>query len=275
MRPKILGLLSLGLMTYVGSAPVNAVDIPLYVFKTVDTSFTREWVWSIDKTSLTELLTLGIGESESVHYTVNVTKDSYLDSNFQISGGVQITNEGEEALTIFGVTDNLSDGTPVSLDCGGVDFTDGFVLEVGASINCTYSQELSDGESLQNTVSVDLGDVGSFESDPVSVQFDEFESDVTQLFFSVDVYDDKAGFLGLLSESSTFDYDLDCGPFAAIGQYWCTNEARIWFRGEDTDWSSTANVFVTVIAQSVPEPGSLALLGLGLLGLGLSRRKAA
>jgi len=56
-------------------------------------------------------------------------------------------------------------------------------------------------------------------------------------------------------------YSLWPEPFTGLGSY--------------TQGSYTPGTGVTLVISSVPEPGTLALLGFGLLGLGVVRRRAA
>lgn len=67
-----------------------------------------------------------------------------------------------------------------------------------------------------------------------------------------------------LSGSSTFD----AATFASLG---LSAGVYVWTWGLD----ATADSFILKIGTSVPEPGTLALMGLGLVGLGFMRRRKA
>jgi hypothetical protein len=135
----------------------------LTVTKTVETSFTREHFWDIDKSVTTEeghelddtpkiwLYTDGSGD-EKATWTVDVTYEGYKDSDFNVSGGITIKNTGTLDAVIIGIVDKLG-GTEIVIDCGE-DFELPYTLLVDETLTCTYDEDVEGKIDGDNVVTV-------------------------------------------------------------------------------------------------------------------------
>jgi hypothetical protein len=144
----------------------------LTVTKTAETSYTRTHNWSIDKSVDTEngytedgypkvwLYVDGSGD-ETATWTIDVTYDGYTDSDFNVSGDITITNDGEEDVEITGVVDELA-GTVINIDWDD-EITFPYTIVVGETITGTYSADVDSQIEGYNvaTVNTDMtGDEG-------------------------------------------------------------------------------------------------------------------
>jgi hypothetical protein len=120
----------------------------LDVTKTVNTSYTREHFWDIDKKVETEfgyeldglpkiwLYTDGSGD-EKATWTVDVSYKGYEDKEFKVWGNIKIENIGTLDAVILSVEDVLG-GVPIDVLCP---VTFPYTLPVGETLTCTYGED--------------------------------------------------------------------------------------------------------------------------------------
>lgn len=120
---------------------------PLTITKTANTSLTRTWTWSIDKTADQTILTLANGQIFPVDYSVSANATS-TDSNFNVSGNISIFNPAGNPTITVGVADNLATDGLVTVLCPRS------TIDPNTTLVCTYSKNLNSATNQLNTVTV-------------------------------------------------------------------------------------------------------------------------
>ena len=160
------------------------------VEKTAETTFTRTFDWTIDKSVTPATWNMFTGDSGTSQYTVAVTKGAGVDSAWAVSGTITITNPGDLDAVVTSVTDQIS-GVPTN---AVVVCRAGFPVTLGENdtLECTYSTALPNGTDQTNTATVTLeaGTVFTGEADV------DFGSPTTLANDTINVTDTFAGSLG-------------------------------------------------------------------------------
>lgn len=186
-------------------------DLDLSVHKTAEASFARKWVWDIRKDGDQTNLLLALGQHFIVNYVVNLMATP-VDSGFSVHGLITVTNPASVAATITSIVDQLSNGTNVPVDCGGIGFP--HTLAAGATLECNYWQSLPDGTAGTNTVTVTTtGPVGGGSA---TADFTFGDPD-TVLDECVTVVDDPIGPLGVVCQDQLGPGDEFSYPYTIVG----------------------------------------------------------
>lgn len=225
-------------------ASVTITCYQLGVEKTAETTYDRDYDWTIEKSAADESVLLAAGQSYFENYTVTVTPSAAQDSGFAVSGTITITNPAPMAADITSIVDTISGGVgTVSVDCGGATS-----VAANDSLECTYSSGLSDATALTN--SVDVVAYGVTYNATAAITFGE-PADVTDE--CVDVNDTLGGALGTVcvgdpAADFSFEYSYDIGQ-EFCGEYDIENTAD--FTTNDNAETGTASDSVHV---SIPCP---------------------
>jgi len=89
----------------------------LLVSKDAPTNFTRTIEWSISNEVYPETFDMFTGDEATAEYTITVDK-TVTDSNWSAQGSIVISNNSPLEATITGISDVVSPGIAVNLDCG-------------------------------------------------------------------------------------------------------------------------------------------------------------
>jgi hypothetical protein len=209
-------------------------DYEVIVEKSAETSFRRTFDWSIDKVGAETELVLSPGQTYLTSYDVTVEMTGFVDSDWAVSGTIQVTNPAPIAAWITGVHDFL-EGDELPVECG-VSFP--FELEPGGVLECSYSAALPDGSTRTNVAhAATEGAVGEGSGEAI---VDFSTAAVDGVDECVVVEDDLFGPLGEVCAAEapkTFSYQLEIGPFGECGLYEVVNTAS--FEAEDSGASGS------------------------------------
>ncbi|MDM7924291.1 MAG: hypothetical protein QUS14_18555, partial [Pyrinomonadaceae bacterium] len=198
------------------SVEVNCYD--LSVSKTAQTSLTRTFDWTIDKSVDDNSFDLFKGESATANYTVRVDKTS-TDSDWAVAGTITISNPAPVAASLTNVIDVVSPGISAAVDCSGSarGLGVGYAVPAGSNLVCTYQAVLEDAADRTNTATARLQNFNyNSAGDPTPDGTTDFNGSAAVSFASatvsvvgfntVNVTDDIAGNLGTTSDNNTWNY---------------------------------------------------------------------
>jgi hypothetical protein len=226
-------------------------DVELLVSKTVETTFLRDYDWTLAKSVDQATITLQAGEQTAVNYSVVATKDKGTDRDWATSGTIKVTNPHKDVTAAgLSVESSLSDHGKIAVSCplGS--------LSAGASMTCTYGPvSLATGKARTNTASADSTTYGIVAGETVAAV--AFVTPTSVRDNAVDVTDTYSGAAVLatgLTASRTFTYprpvqasQLTCGPNAL------TNTASL-ATDDGVTRTSSANVSATLSCSTVVGP---------------------
>jgi hypothetical protein len=220
----------------------------LDVEKTAETTFTRTFDWTIEKSSDVDELVLSLGSTYPVDYTVSVSAEP--TDEFYVEGTITIYNPDPDwPATIESIEDVISDfNGDVSLDCGE-DFETPYILASEDYLYCTYSAVLPDGTERLNTATVTTsGEVGGgYGTAPI--MFDDEPGFLVD--DCVDVDDDPFGLIGSFCVEDdvlthTFEYIGEVGPYEVCGPYEFENTATFTTNDTGSQGSDSHIILITV-----------------------------
>lgn len=193
-------------------------DLELNVSKTANTSFTRTFDWTIDKSVTPETWDLFRGDSGTSDYSIALTKDQGTDSNWKVKGTITVTSPIDGG-KVSGLTDVVSQGATDTngtiLDCtkNGNAVPDPssanpVTLNTGDTLECTYRALVPNGDDGTNTATAKsgnslLGDgTGTADVDFSNATITKVNDQVTVK----DVFEGQTTNFGPTNESKTFTY---------------------------------------------------------------------
>jgi len=175
-------------------------DYGVTVSKTANPTYTRTFTWEIDKSVTPAVWNMFTGDSGTSEYTVEVTKDAGTDSDWAVSGAINIANYTPFAATITVVSDVISGFGPISIDCG---VTFPYVLAAGGELVCTYSTALPNADARLNTATVTTSGIVGGGAATAGINFG---APTTVVNGSINVDDTYAGDLGEFGDSGSVSY---------------------------------------------------------------------
>jgi len=228
----------------------------LEVVKTAQTSFTRRYYWTIDKSADQSALTLSICNKKQVNYQVCVDA-TYVDIAWAVVGTITVLNPAPMVADIIGIADEVSPDIAAVADFGPITYP--YALAAEGGLAGTYSADLPDASSRTNTTTVTIQNYAyKWDGTATPIGTTTF-SGTTNIDFStaemeeidecITVTDTYAGSVGTVCYSAApkcFKYSRWIGPYKKCGCYKVDNTASFVTNDTKTTGSDSWRVTVTV-----------------------------
>ena len=220
---------------------------PLVIEKTANTSFTRTWNWTINKSVTPGAWDLFTGDSGTSDYTITLDKVDSTDSAWMVTGTISITNPaGNPSTTIVSVTDMLDSSGPAVVVCpGGLPQA----LAGGATLVCTYSASPGGTSDSLNTATVTTNGAVSGGSDDAAVVWGAPTTVVNDSVSVDDTY--PAGDFGPVSSDTVHNYSRTFACDADEGTH--NNTATIVETGQNDSASVEVNCHALEVTKNADE----------------------
>lgn len=141
-------------------------QVPLGVELSADTSFSRSFDWSIDKSVQPESADRFIGETQELEWTITATRGSASDGDFRVAGSVDISNGNAEAAEITSITLMLG-AALVAHDCAPG------TLAGGSTLTCSFDVMVGSGDAQTLSVDVQTSGAVAGANDALGITFDD------------------------------------------------------------------------------------------------------
>ncbi len=244
-------------------------DLELQVSKTANTSLTRTFDWTIDKSVSPETWDLFKGDSGTSEYTVKVEKNQGTDSKWKVTGTITVTSPINNA-SVTDITDVVSqgavenngtilactkNGNPVAIPSG----TSPVTLNTSDKLECTYKALLQSGDNGKNTATAKTNTTG-LQNGTGTADVDFSKATITKVNDQVTVKDVFKGAttpLGTTTESETFVYQHTFRCNADKGTH--ENTATVYGDNDAALGSDSASVTVNCHALAVSKDATTSL----------------
>lgn len=215
---------------------VNGLRVKKDVYCSAQVS--KSWSWTISKAVDQSSLTLALGESQAVNYTVIASAVAQTAATYDMAGNILLQNTTSAPIIISSVTDSLG---PVNCP-----FSFPYTLPAGFVTACTYDGISTSYAPAENTVIVESSVGQVVESTPITWPAPV----VTEIDECATISDSFAGGLGTVcagdQTSFTFNYSRTIGPFDICGEYTVDNTAAFTTNDSGSTGSDEAAVGITV-----------------------------
>jgi hypothetical protein len=201
------------------------------VTKDATATYDETHTWDITKSVAPESQSGVVGDTLGWTWTVNVSESS-ANSNFAVTGTIDVYNPSPDESMTVDVADVLDDGTNATVDCGSGSTS--LTVAAGETGSCSYSASPTDASATLNTATATIGG-GSF-TGTADVDFD-----ANVIGGTATVTDTKIG----LNESLT----AGGGPwtYTGPGSHTCSSDRAEY--GEDWTYGDTLSNTATVTAS--------------------------